>query len=129
MVVFHSCTSFAFLFCNQPFNRHKFSLLDAHPVYDCTSQGFKFWAEKLAHKSLFSCSSLTIQTHLASEICATEIRLDTIYDDTLEMDTRTKHSLHRRPKRRIAIEVVPPVRSWVFRMNEPDLNPTLNHPI
>ena len=64
-----------------------------------------------------------------SEVRASKVCLHFIYDDTLEMDTRTKHSLHRRSKRRIAIEVVPLVRSWVFRMNEPHLNPALHQPV
>ena len=53
----------------------------------------------------------------ASKIGAAEIRLDAIHDDALEMDARTEHPFHRRPKRRIAVEVISPIRSWVFRMN------------
>ena len=43
----------------------------------------------------------------ARKIGTAEIRLDTIYDNALEMDARTKHPLHRRPERRIAVEVIP----------------------
>ena len=52
-----------------------------------------------------------------SKIGAAEIRFHAIHDDALEMDTRTEHPLHRRPKRRIAVEVISPVRTRVFRMN------------
>ena len=61
---------------------------------------------------------LALRSHpRAGKIGAAEVRLHAIHDDALEMDTRTKHPLHRRPKRRIAIEVIPPVRPRVFRMN------------
>ena len=90
----------------------------------------------------------------AGEVRAAEIRLHAIHDDAFEMDTRTKHPFHRSPKRRIAVEVVPPVRLGllrplrgsvatllratrclrhgrirVFRMNKPHLDPALNHPV
>ena len=62
----------------------------------------------------------------AGEIRRAEVRLDAIHDDALEMDTRTKHPFHRSPKRRIAVEIIPPIRPRVFRMNKPHLNPALH---
>lgn len=74
--------------------------------------------------------ALGLRAHARTgEVRATEIRLHAIHDDALEMDARAKHPLHRRPKRRIAVEIVPPVRSWVFRMDKPNLDPALHHPI
>ena len=74
--------------------------------------------------------ALGLCTHpRAGEIGAAKVRLHAVDDDTLEMDTRTQHPLHRRPKRRIAVEVVPPVRSWVLRMDEPHLDPALHQPV
>lgn len=71
-----------------------------------------------------------LRTHACTgEVRRSEIRLPPIYDDALEMDTRTKHPFHRRPKRWIAVEVIPPVRAWVFRMDEPHLDPALHHPV
>ena len=51
----------------------------------------------------------------AGEIRRTEIHLYTINNDTLEMYSQTEHSFHRRPERRIAVEVVPPVRLGLLR--------------
>ena len=45
------------------------------------------------------------------------------------MYSRTEHSFHRRPESRIAIEVISPIRAWVFRVDEPHFNPALHHPV
>ena len=63
------------------------------------------------------------------EIRRAEIRLHAVDDDALEMHPRTKHPLHRRPERRIAVEVVAPVRARVLRMNKPHLDAALHHPV
>ncbi len=63
------------------------------------------------------------------EVRRAEVRLDAIHDDAFEMHTRTKHPLHSSPKSRITVEVVPPVWPRIFRMNEPNLNPLLHHPV
>ena len=65
----------------------------------------------------------------ARQIGRAEIPLASVNDDTLEMHARTKHPLHRRPERRISVEVVPPVRSGVLRMDEPHRDPALHHPV
>ena len=71
-----------------------------------------------------------LRTHArAGEVRRSEIRLDAIYDDALEMDTRTKHPFHPTPQIRITVEIIPPVRSWVFRMDEPHFDSALHHSI
>ena len=58
-----------------------------------------------------------------------EIRLAPVNDDTLEMHSRTKHSFHSTPQIRITVEIIPPVRPRLLRMNEPHLNASLQHPV
>ena len=56
--------------------------------------------------------ALGLCTHpRASEIRRSEVHFHAIYDDALEVDSRTQHPFHRRPKHWIAIEVIPPIRS------------------
>lgn len=65
----------------------------------------------------------------AGEIRRTEIRLYAVNNDALEMNSRAEHPFHRRSKHRIAVEVIPPVRSGILRMDEPHLDPALHHPV
>lgn len=58
----------------------------------------------------------------AGEIRRTEIRLYTINNNALEMNSWAKHPLHRRPENRTTVEIITPGRTRNLRMNEPHLN-------
>jgi len=74
--------------------------------------------------------ALRLRAHPGTgQVCRAEVCLHAVNNDALEMHARAEHPFQRRPERRIAIEVVPPVRSRILRMDEPHLDPALHHPV
>ena len=74
--------------------------------------------------------SLALRAHpCARKVRRAKIRHVPVNDDALEVDARAKHSFHSSPQVGIAVEVVAPVRPRLLRMDKPQLDASLQHPI